>query len=398
MIKINNICKSFFIKNNIVHALQNINLLIEEKDCYAIVGESGSGKTTLANIILGIYKQDEGNLWFGDKELKKNRNIKQRKFIQYVQQNPMSTLNPKKTIPTSIKFVDIAGLVKGASKGEGLGNKFLSNLKEVDVLIHVIRCFDNDNIVHVNGKIDPLSDKEIIDYELIIKDLESLDKRISRVEKLAKSGYKEKIKELEALNKSKKHLEDGNSLRTLSFNSGEKNILGDLNLITIKPVVYVANIDEKVISSDNNHIDSLNDAVTKEGNSIIKICASLEEQLNDLNEEDRKLFLDDYNLKESGLDKLIRVSYDALSLLTYFTAGDKEVRAWTIVKGSTAPNAAGVIHTDFEKGFIKAEVIKYANFIKYGSEIKCKEHGKLSIEGKDYVVNDGDIMHFRFNV
>ena len=309
-----------------------------------------------------------------------------------------SLVNPKKTIPTSIKFVDIAGLVKGASKGEGLGNKFLSNLKEVDVLIHVIRCFDNDNIVHVNGKIDPLSDKEIIDYELIIKDLESIDKRISRVEKLAKSKDKVKIKELEVLNKSKKHLEDGNSLRTLSFILGEKHILGDLNLITIKPVVYVANIDEKVISSDNNHIDTLHDAVTKEGNSIIKICASLEEQLNDLNEEDRKLFLDDYNLKESGLDKLIRVSYDALSLLTYFTAGDKEVRAWTIVKGSTAPNAAGVIHTDFEKGFIKAEVIKYANFIKYGSEIKCKEHGKLSIEGKDYVVNDGDIMHFRFNV
>ena len=309
-----------------------------------------------------------------------------------------SLVNPKKTIPTSIKFVDIAGLVKGASKGEGLGNKFLSNLKEVDVLIHVIRCFDNDNIVHVNGKIDPLSDKEIIDYELIIKDLESIDKRISRVEKLAKSGDKEKTKELQVLNKSKKHLEDGNSLRTLSFNLGEKYILGDLNLITIKPVVYVANIDEKVISNDNNHIDSLHDAVIKEGNSIIKICASLEEQLNDLNEEDRKLFLDDYNLKESGLDKLIRVSYDALSLLTYFTAGDKEVRAWTIVKGSTAPNAAGVIHTDFEKGFIKAEVIKYVDFIKYGSEIKCKEHGKLSIEGKDYVVNDGDIMHFRFNV
>ena len=307
-------------------------------------------------------------------------------------------VNPKKTIPTSIKFVDIAGLVKGASKGEGLGNKFLSNLKEVDVLIHVIRCFDNDNIVHVNGKIDPVSDKEIIDYELIIKDLESIDKRISRVEKLAKSGDKEKIKELEVLNKSKKHLEDGNSLRTLSFNSSERLILGGLNLITIKPVIYVANIDEKVISSDNHHIDSLNDAVIKEGNSTIKICASLEEQLNDLNEKDRKLFLDDYNLKESGLDKLIRVSYDALSLLTYFTAGDKEVRAWTIVKGSTAPNAAGVIHTDFEKGFIKAEVIKYDDFIKYGSEIKCKEHGKLSIEGKDYVVNDGDIMHFRFNV
>jgi len=307
-------------------------------------------------------------------------------------------VSPEKVIPTAIKFVDIAGLVKGASKGEGLGNKFLSNLKEVDALIHVIRCFENDNIVHVNGKIDPVSDKEIIDYELIIKDLESIDKRIGRAEKLARTGDKEKKNELEVLLKAKKHLEGGCSLRVENFNLNEKLILRDLNLITIKPIIYVANIDETMISTDNNHINNLTKVINEEGNVLIKICASLEEQLNDLDEEDRKLFLDDYNLKESGLDKLISASYDTLNLLTYFTAGVKEVRAWTVKKGSTAPNAAGVIHTDFEKGFIKAEVMKYDDFVELGSEIKCKENGKLAIEGKDYVVNDGDIMHFRFNV
>jgi GTP-binding protein YchF len=307
-------------------------------------------------------------------------------------------VNPQKTIPTTINFVDIAGLVKGASKGEGLGNKFLSNLKEVDLLIHVIRCFENDNIVHVNGKIDPVSDKEIIDYELIIKDLDSVDRRIDKIRKQAITGDKEKKTENDILIKCKSHLEDGISLRELSLDNNEVKWIKHLNLITLKPLVYVANIDESLISSDNEHINNLREIVNKEGLILIKICASLEEQLYDLTEEEKNLFLDDYGITESGLDMLIKASYKSLDLITYFTAGEKEVRAWTVKKDSTAPQAAGVIHTDFEKGFIKAEVIKYNDFISYGSELKCKEAGKLSIEGKEYILSDGDVMHFRFNV
>ena len=307
-------------------------------------------------------------------------------------------VKPQKTIPTTINFVDIAGLVKGASKGEGLGNKFLSNLKEVDLLIHVIRCFENDNIVHVNGKIDPVSDKEIIDYELIIKDLDSVDRRIDKIRKQAITGDKEKKSENDILTKCKSHLEDGISLRELSLDNNEVKWIKHLNLITLKPLVYVANIDESLISSDNEHINNLKEVVNKEGLILIKICASLEEQLYDLTEEEKNLFLDDYGITESGLDMLIKASYKSLDLITYFTAGEKEIRAWTVKKDSTAPQAAGVIHTDFEKGFIKAEVIKYNDFISYGSELKCKEAGKLSIEGKEYILSDGDVMHFRFNV
>ena len=307
-------------------------------------------------------------------------------------------VNPKKTIPTTINFVDIAGLVKGASKGEGLGNKFLSNLKEVDLLIHVIRCFENDNIVHVNGKIDPVSDKEIIDYELIIKDLDSVDRRIDKIRKQAITGDKEKKIESDVLTKCKSHLEDGISLRELSLDNNEIKWIKHLNLITLKPLVYVANIDESLISSDNEHLNNLREVVNKEGLILIKICASLEEQLYDLTEEEKNLFLDDYGIIESGLDMLIKASYKSLELITYFTAGEKEVRAWTVKKDSNAPQAAGVIHTDFEKGFIKAEVIKYNDFISYGSELKCKEAGKLSLEGKEYILSDGDVMHFRFNV
>ena len=307
-------------------------------------------------------------------------------------------VKPEKTIPTTINFVDIAGLVKGASKGEGLGNKFLSNLREVDLLIHVVRCFENDNIVHVNGKIDPISDKEIIDYELIIKDLDTVDKRIDKISKQAVTGDKEKKIEFDILSLCKTHLEDGKSLRSLDLEANQIKWIKHLNLITIKPLIYVANIDESLISDDNEHVLKLSSIAKEEGLGFIKICASLEEQLYELTDDEKALFLDDYGINESGLDKLIKASYDTLDLITYFTAGEKEVRAWTVKKGSLAPQAAGVIHTDFEKGFIKAEVIKYDDFISLGSELKCKEAGKLSIEGKEYIVNDGDIMHFRFNV
>ncbi len=307
-------------------------------------------------------------------------------------------VNPQKTIPTTINFVDIAGLVKGASKGEGLGNKFLSNLKEVDLLIHVIRCFENDNIVHVNGKIDPVSDKEVIDYELIIKDLDSVDGRIDKIKKQAITGDKEKKIEYEILIKCKTHLENGSNLRSLELESNEIKWIKHLSLITLKPLIYVANIDEAAINNDNEHIIALKSVIKKENSILIKICASLEEQLYDLTHDEKRLFLDDYGILESGLDMLIKASYKSLDLITYFTAGEKEVRAWTVKKNSTAPKAAGIIHTDFEKGFIKAEVIKYNDFVLYQSEIKCKEAGKLSIEGKDYIVEDGDIMHFRFNV
>tara|TARA_B100000886_G_scaffold325790_1_gene271674 strand:+ start:1389 stop:2483 length:1095 start_codon:yes stop_codon:yes gene_type:complete len=307
-------------------------------------------------------------------------------------------VKPQKIIPTTINFVDIAGLVKGASKGEGLGNKFLSNLKEVDLLIHVIRCFKDDNIVHVNGKIDPVSDKEVIDYELIIKDLDSVDRRIDKIKKQAYTGDKEKEIEYKILKTCKSHLENGLSLRNLDLEPNQVKWIKHLSLITLKPLVYVANIDEQTIKMDNKHISALKSIVNDEKLILIKICASLEEQLYELKEEEKALFLDDYGISESGLDILIKASYKSLDLITYFTAGEKEVRAWTVKKDSTAPKAAGIIHTDFEKGFIKAEVISYNDFISYKSEIKCKEAGKLSVEGKDYIVKDGDIIHFRFNV
>lgn len=308
-------------------------------------------------------------------------------------------VNPQKVIPTAIEFVDIAGLVKGASKGEGLGNQFLANIREVDAIVHVVRCFDNDNIVHVDGKVNPIADKEIIDTELQLKDLESIEKKISRVEKIAKTGDTKARKELAILQSFKEALLAGKNARSVEVSDEDKKAVEDLQMLTAKPVVYVANVEEASVLTGNKHVDALKELVKSENAEVVIICAAIEAQIAELdNEEDRITFLKEYGLEESGLAKLIHASYSLLHLITYFTAGEKEVRAWTIKRGWKAPLAAGVIHTDFEKGFIKAEVIKLADYQQYKTEQGCREVGKMAIEGKEYVVQDGDIMHFRFNV
>lgn len=308
-------------------------------------------------------------------------------------------VSPQKILPTVIEFVDIAGLVKGASKGEGLGNKFLANIREVDAIIHVIRCFKDDNVVHVAGTVDPAFDKDVIDNELQLKDLESVDKKIERNSKIAKSGDAQAKKAIEALTKFKEALEAGNNARAVEADEDELEIVRDLSLLTIKPVIYVANVEEDAIHTGNEHVDALKETVKDENAKVIMISASIESQIAELEDQDEKeMFLEEYGLKESGLSKLIKASYALLDLITYFTAGPQEVRAWTIKKGWKAPQAAGVIHTDFEKGFIKAEVIKIPDYQEYKTEVAIKEAGKLSIQGKDYIVRDGDVMHFRFNV
>ncbi|MDH4461893.1 MAG: redox-regulated ATPase YchF [Spirosomataceae bacterium] len=313
-----------------------------------------------------------------------------------------SLVNPQRVLPTVIEFVDIAGLVKGASQGAGLGNKFLANIREVDAIIHVVRCFADDNIVHVEGRVNPVSDKEIIDFELQLKDLESVDKKIQKVERSAKAGDAKARAQLAILLQYKKALEEGKSARTVQGLDAEAKFdaVGDLCLLTDKPVIYVANVDESSIQTGTNeYVEQLREAVAIEGAEIIVVCAAVEAQISEMEEEDeRQMFLEEYGLTESGLSKLIRASYALLNLITYFTAGVKEVRAWTIQKGWKAPQAAGVIHTDFERGFIRAEVIRFADYEQYKSEAACKEAGKMGVEGKEYVVTDGDIMHFRFNV
>ncbi|MCZ8022894.1 MAG: redox-regulated ATPase YchF [Cyclobacteriaceae bacterium] len=310
-----------------------------------------------------------------------------------------SLVSPQKVVPATIEFVDIAGLVKGASKGEGLGNQFLANIREVDAILHVVRCFDNDNIVHVDGRVNPVADKEIIDTELQLKDLESVEKKISRVEKIAKSGDAKAKKELSILQEVRDTLLAGKNARALVLEGEDAKAISDLQLLTAKPVLYVANVDEGSLHTGNKHVDALRNLVKEENAEVVMISAAIEAQIAELeNEEDRKEFLKEYGLEESGLNKLIRASYSLLNLITYFTAGVQEVRAWTIKRGWKAPAAAGVIHTDFEKGFIKAEVIKLSDYQQYKTEVACKEAGKMAIEGKEYVVQDGDIMHFRFNV
>jgi GTP-binding protein YchF len=309
-------------------------------------------------------------------------------------------VKPQKVVPTTVEIVDIAGLVKGASKGEGLGNQFLANIRETDAILHVLRCFEDPNVVHVDGSVDPVRDKETIDLELQLKDLEAVDKKIQRVEKAARVGTdKEAKKAYDVLSIYKKHLEQGKSARSAPVLAEDRQYIADIFLLTDKPVMYVCNVDEKSVLTGNAYVDRVREAVKDEHAEVLVIAAAIEADIAQMESyEDRKVFLDDLGLSESGVSKLIKAAYRLLRLSTYFTAGEKEVRAWTIHQGMTAPQAAGVIHTDFEKGFIRAEVIHYGDYIHYGSEHVCKEAGKLSIEGKEYVVVDGDVMHFRFNV
>ncbi len=307
-------------------------------------------------------------------------------------------VKPEKIVPTTVEIVDIAGLVKGASKGEGLGNQFLGNIRNTNAILHVVRCFDNENIAHVDGSIDPVRDKEIIDTELQLKDLEAIDNKIDKVKKIAEIGDKEAKSIYDVVVQIKRQLEQGKSARTTKLDPKQWDLIKDLNLLTAKPVLYVCNVDESSVVDGNHHTERFMESIVGEDAGVLFVSAQIESEMIEMDADDRELFLEDMGLKQSGVDRIIHSAYELLNYITYFTAGVKEVRAWTIVDGMKAPEAAGVIHTDFAKGFIRAEVIAFKDYIEYGSESACRDAGKLRIEGKDYVVVDGDIMHFRFNV
>jgi len=359
-----------------------------------IVGLPNVGKSTLFNCLSNAKAQSAnfpfctiepniGMISVPDTRLEKLENL----------------VHPQRVVPTTIEIVDIAGLVKGASKGEGLGNQFLANIRETDAIIHVLRCFDDPNVIHVDGSVNPIRDKEIIDTELQLKDLETIEKKINTLARSVKSGDKEAQKENKIAEKIKSTLLQGQSARSISWEEDELDYIKKFQLITAKPVLYICNVDEASVKTGNNYVEAVKENVKDENAQVLVIGAQIEADINELETyEERQLFLDELGLKEPGVNRLIRMAYNLLELQTYFTVGVKEVRAWTFPQGATAPKAAAVIHSDFEKGFIRAEVIKYEDFVSLGSEQAVKEAGKFKVEGKEYIVQDGDLMHFRFNV
>ncbi len=359
-----------------------------------IIGITNTGKTTIFNCISSSKAQASNFAFSATKSNIGTVNVPDDRLYKID-----NIIKSAKVVPATMEIIDIPGLAKGASKGEGVGNKFLSDIQQADAIIHVIRCFDDPDLPHIEGSVDPVRDREIVDLELQVRDLEMVERKIERTEKVAKSGDKDAKKELEILQVYKEHFENFQSARTVPLSAEQKNVVKDLLLLSDKPVMYVCNVDDASAIDDNQYVKDLKNAVQDENTEVLTLAGKLESEIAELEDhDDRREFLEDAGLKEPGVNKLIRSAYSLLNLQSFFTAGPKEVRAWTIRKGMKAPQAAGVIHSDLERGFIRAEVMKYEDFITLGSEQACKEKGKFHVEGKNYVVEEGDILHIRFNV